>query len=65
MVQRDVNDKVELRRGSSNYRTWKFSIRMSQEAKDLWEIVCDEVEKSVMEASMETITVWEKSTLIG
>jgi len=51
MIQRDVNDEVELRKGSSNHGTWKFSMRMSQEAKDLWEIGDGGEEKSATEAS--------------
>ena len=34
--------KVEPLQGSANYRTWKFSIRMVLQAKDLWEVVSGE-----------------------
>jgi len=34
--------KIELLQGSSNYRTWKFSVRMVLQAKDLWEVVSGE-----------------------
>jgi hypothetical protein len=37
--------KVELLQGSANYRTWKFSMKMVLQAKDLWEIVSGEEEK--------------------
>src|SRR5437762_10822755 len=30
--------KVEPLQGSANYRTWKFSMRMVLQAKDLWEV---------------------------
>ena len=29
----------ELLKGSGNYRTWKFSMRMTLQAKELWEVV--------------------------
>jgi hypothetical protein len=29
----------ELLKGSENYRTWKFSMRMTLQAKELWEVV--------------------------
>ena len=48
--------KTELLRGSGNYRTWKFSIRMALLAKDLWDVVGgDEVDKPA-----EDVVVWEK-----
>ena len=31
--------KTEVLRGSENYRTWKFSMRMVLQAKDLWDVV--------------------------
>ena len=34
--------RIELLQGSSNYRTWKFSMKMLLQAKDLWEIVSSE-----------------------
>ena len=34
--------KVEPLQGSANYRTWKFSMKMLLEAKDLWDIVSGE-----------------------
>lgn len=39
MAEREDVYKVELLKGSSNYRTWKFSMKMLLEAKDLWEVV--------------------------
>ena len=34
--------KVEPLQGSANYRTWKFSMRMVLQARDLWEVVSGE-----------------------
>jgi len=34
---------AELLKGSTNYRTWKFSTRMTLLAKDLWDVVEDDV----------------------
>ena len=34
--------KIELLQGSANYRTWKFSMKMVLQAKDLWEVVSGE-----------------------
>ena len=34
--------KVEPLQGSANYRTWKFSMKMVLQAKDLWEVVSGE-----------------------
>src|SRR4030095_8669532 len=31
--------KIEPLQGSANYRTWKFSMKMVLQAKELWEIV--------------------------
>ena len=33
------NYKIELLKGSANYRTWKFSVKMVLQAKDLWDVV--------------------------
>src|SRR5436309_15609179 len=52
--------KVEPLKGSSNYRTWKFSMKMSLEAKDLWEIVSGEEAKPAADAATKTITAWDK-----
>ena len=37
--------KVDPLQGSANYRTWKFSMRMVLQAKDLWEVASGEEEK--------------------
>src|SRR5271169_4816432 len=34
--------KVEPLQGSANYRTWKFSMKMVLQARDLWEVVSGE-----------------------
>jgi len=48
----------DLLTGSGNYRTWKFSMRMTLLAKDLWDVVGgDDVVKPV-----EGDAVWEKKT---
>jgi hypothetical protein len=39
MADREDSYKIELLKGSSNYRTWKFSMKMLLEAKDLWEVM--------------------------
>jgi len=39
MADREDSYKVESLKGSANYRTWKFSMKMLLEAKDLWKIV--------------------------
>src|SRR5271170_7218714 len=49
--------KVELLQGSANYRTWKFSMRMVLQAKDLWEVVSGEEAKPVEEKAAQA---WEK-----
>jgi hypothetical protein len=49
--------KIELLQGSANYRTWKFSMRMVLQARDLWEVVSGEDAKPVDEKAAE---VWEK-----
>src|SRR5579859_569315 len=49
--------KVEPLQGSANYRTWKFSIRMVLQAKDLWEVVSGEEVKPEAEKAGQA---WEK-----
>ena len=49
--------KVEPLQGSANYRTWKFSMRMVLQAKDLWEVVSGEEVKPEAEKAGQT---WEK-----
>ncbi len=34
--------KIEPLQGSANYRTWKFSMRMVLQARDLWSVVSGE-----------------------
>ena len=34
--------KIEPLQGSANYRTWKFSMKMVLQARDLWEVVSGE-----------------------
>jgi hypothetical protein len=49
--------KVDPLQGSANYRTWKFSMRMVLQAKDLWEVVSGEEEKPEAVKAAEN---WEK-----
>jgi hypothetical protein len=49
--------KVETLQGSTNYRTWKFSVRMVLQARDLWEVVSGEEVKPVEEKAAQA---WEK-----
>ena len=37
LTQSEETYKIEPLQGSSNYRTWKFSMRMVLQARDLWE----------------------------
>src|SRR5579859_7293507 len=43
-VQLESYRATDLLQGSTNYRTWKFSVRMTLLARDLWDVV--EVMKS-------------------
>jgi len=49
--------KVEKLQGSANYRTWKFSMKMVLQARDLWGIVSDEEKKPANSADG---AAWEK-----
>src|SRR5213075_341781 len=49
--------KVDPLQGSANYRTWKFSMRMVLQAKELWEVVSGEEEKPESGKAAEN---WEK-----
>jgi hypothetical protein len=49
--------KIEPLQGSKNYRTWKFSMKMILQAKDLWEVVSGEEDKPVDENEA---LVWDK-----
>ena len=49
--------KIEPLQGSANYRTWKFSMRMVLQAKDLWELVSGDEEKPEAEKAAQA---WEK-----
>jgi hypothetical protein len=49
--------KIEPLRGSTNYRTWKFSMKMVLQAKDLWEVVSGEEVKPDTE---KLGAAWEK-----
>src|SRR5271167_4511794 len=49
--------KVESLQGSANYRTWKFSMRMVLQARDLWEVVSGE---EVKPEEAKAAQVWEK-----
>ena len=56
-MERDETYKIDKLHGSSNYRTWKFSMRMVLQAKGLWEVVSGEEEKPVNVSESAT---WEK-----
>jgi hypothetical protein len=47
--------RIESLRGSTNYRTWKFSMKMVLQARDLWEVVSGEEVKPEAAAQ-----AWEK-----
>ena len=49
--------KVEPLQGSANYRTWKFSMKMVLQARDLWEVVSGEEVKPDAEKAAQA---WEK-----
>src|SRR5438552_1443886 len=49
--------KVEPLQGSANYRTWKFSMRMVLQARDLWEVVSGEEVRPEAEKAAQA---WEK-----
>ena len=49
--------KIEPLQGSANYRTWKFSMRMVLQARDLWEVVSGEEVKPEGEKAAQA---WEK-----
>src|SRR5436190_15400115 len=49
--------KIEPLQGSANYRTWKFSMRMVLQARDLWEVVSGEEVKPEAEKAAQA---WEK-----
>jgi hypothetical protein len=57
MSQSEETYKVEPLQGSANYRTWKFSMRMVLQARDLWEVVSGEEAKPEAEKAAQT---WEK-----
>src|SRR5271154_579594 len=49
---------TDLLKGSNNYRTWKFSTKMTLAAKDLWEVVeTDTVPSDAKEAAE-----WQKKS---
>ncbi len=56
-IDKEESYKVELLQGSANYRTWKFSMKMVLQAKDLWEIVSGEEVKPDAEKQG---AAWEK-----
>src|SRR5271170_3875770 len=57
LTQSEETYKIEPLQGSSNYRTWKFSIRMVLQARDLWEVVSGEEVKPGEETAA---LAWEK-----
>ena len=52
--------KVEPLKGSANYRTWKFSMRMVLQARDLWEVVSGEEVKPGGAEAAAAAQAWEK-----
>jgi len=57
VTQNEETYKVEPLQGSANYRTWKFSMRMVLQARDLWEVVSGEEVKPEAEKAAQA---WEK-----
>ena len=51
--------KIEPLQGSANYRTWKFSIKMILQTRDLWKMINDEEVKPDAEKLGQA---WEKKT---
>src|SRR5271154_3544981 len=58
----EETNKGEPLQGSANYRTWKFSMRMVLQAKDLWEVVSGEEARPVDEKAVQA---WEKKARKG
>src|SRR5579859_5761472 len=56
-VNAEETYKVEPLQGNANYQTWKFSIRMVLQARDLWEVVSGEEVKPEAEKAAQS---WEK-----
>ena len=56
-VNTEETYKVEPLQGSTNYRTWKFSMKMVLQARDLWEVVSGEEVKPEAEKAGQA---WEK-----
>src|SRR5579859_908019 len=56
-VNAEETYKVEPLQGSANYRTWKFSMRMVLQVKDLWEVVTGEEVKPEAEKAGQA---WER-----
>jgi len=52
--------RIELLQGSSNYRTWKFSMKMLLQAKDLWELVSGEELKPDDDDDVEKVSEWNR-----
>jgi hypothetical protein len=46
---------TDLLQGSANYRTWKFSMRMTLLAKDLWEVVGGEGKSNECDGSRDAL----------
>jgi hypothetical protein len=53
----EENYKVEPLQGSANYRTWKFSMSMVWQARDLWEVVSG---KEVKPETEKAAQAWDK-----
>ena len=60
VITANVEDtyKIQPLQGSANYRTWKFSMKMVLQAKDLWEVVSGEEEKSKTDSA--EALAWDK-----
>ena len=56
-IDKEESYKVELLQGSANYRTWKFSMKMVLQARDLWKVVSGEEVKPDAEKLGQA---WEK-----
>jgi gag-polypeptide of LTR copia-type/Domain of unknown function (DUF4219)/Zinc knuckle len=52
--------RIEHLEGSSNYRTWKFSMKMVLQARDLWEVVSGEEMRPEGLGTEEAAKEWER-----
>jgi hypothetical protein len=56
-MDREDTYKIKPLQGSANYRTWKFTMKMVLQAKDLWEVVSGEEARPT---SDKEVLVWDR-----